>query len=513
ADRRLNVVAVSDEPSVRALAISAGLPAYDTVANGEHALATFREQDRRLAERLGDVPPGESAAAQAAGEQSALQQSAIEQAVPWGSNAPPSRKRGDPLETDASATPSVAVDSRGHRENSRRSRIGLGPILTAALVLLLLAGVGYGAYLFVPTASITLTPFTTSLRPQSYSIVADPNVAVMDVVAGVVPAERLEIPLSVTTTFPATGIQAHETRAAGIIRFRSENTLNSVAVAAGTIVATADGLEFETLEAANVPVAEFATSTPGTVDVPIRAIRPGTRGNVAAGTITVVPALLGGQLVSAQNPDPTDGGRRIEERMISDLDYEAAVEVLHDQLESSLAAKLQDPDTTPRGLTLFFPSAQTGDEVTTPSAVELVGTLGETFDLTVNSIATVTTVNEALVDELAETRLREGLDPGVVLVNDAVQTTKSEGRVIVETVTYDVTAAASAYTEPDSASLLGAVRGKSIAAATEILSEYGMVEISMWPDFVDRLPDQAARISLAVVVPVATPQGSPSPTP
>ncbi|HUR16378.1 MAG TPA: hypothetical protein VMZ33_03765, partial [Candidatus Limnocylindrales bacterium] len=47
ADRRLNVVAVSDEPSVRALAISAGLPAYDTVANGEHALATFREQDRR----------------------------------------------------------------------------------------------------------------------------------------------------------------------------------------------------------------------------------------------------------------------------------------------------------------------------------------------------------------------------------------------------------------------------------------------------------------------------------
>ncbi|HLB44630.1 MAG TPA: hypothetical protein VJK49_04525, partial [Candidatus Limnocylindrales bacterium] len=45
-ERRLNVAAVSDDPAVRALAISAGLPTYDTVASAEEALATFREQDR-----------------------------------------------------------------------------------------------------------------------------------------------------------------------------------------------------------------------------------------------------------------------------------------------------------------------------------------------------------------------------------------------------------------------------------------------------------------------------------
>src|SRR5687767_12255190 len=55
-ERRLNVVAVSDEPAVRALAISAGLPAYDSLAGAEQALATFREQDRQLAERLGLKP-------------------------------------------------------------------------------------------------------------------------------------------------------------------------------------------------------------------------------------------------------------------------------------------------------------------------------------------------------------------------------------------------------------------------------------------------------------------------
>ena len=59
AERRMNVVAVSDEPQVRALAISAGLPAYDSIPTADQALATFREQDRRLAERIDRTMPRE----------------------------------------------------------------------------------------------------------------------------------------------------------------------------------------------------------------------------------------------------------------------------------------------------------------------------------------------------------------------------------------------------------------------------------------------------------------------
>ena len=43
-------------PAVRALAIAAGMPAYDSVPAAEKALAKFREQDRKLAERLGREP-------------------------------------------------------------------------------------------------------------------------------------------------------------------------------------------------------------------------------------------------------------------------------------------------------------------------------------------------------------------------------------------------------------------------------------------------------------------------
>ena len=132
-----------------------------------------------------------------------------------------------------------------------------------ALLVLLVAGVGYGAYTFLPTATITITPSTTELRPSPFAVTADPHVAVIDVPAGVVPAELVELPLHVSGTFPATGIEARETRATGQVRFRSENTLDQVAVADGTVVATADGVEFVTTQAATVPRADFATSTPG----------------------------------------------------------------------------------------------------------------------------------------------------------------------------------------------------------------------------------------------------------
>jgi hypothetical protein len=517
-ERRLNVVAVSDEPQVRALAISAGLPAYDKMPAAEQALATFREQDRALAQRLGRDPDDRSAADDARRERAVAtaassatiapnvaDQTQVMPVLPW-STTPVGEIPRPAVETPAG-------DARAVRETGSRRRIPIAPLLVAGLLLLLLAGVGYGAYLFLPTATITLSPAVTEIRPAPFTVVADPDVAVSDVDAGVVPAERLEVPLTLTSTFLATGVQAHETRATGVIRFRSENTLNPVAVAIGTVVATADGVEFETTEAANVPRADFATSTPGTIDVPIRAIRPGIRGNVAAETITEVPASLGGQLVSARNPDPTDGGRRVEERVVSDIDYAAAVTALSDQLEVALADKLLDPATTPRGLTLYFTTAQTGEELMTPSAPEIVGVVAETFDLTVTSTATVTAVNEGLVDELAEMRLREGLSPGQAVVDDLVETTRSAGRVVVESIAYDVVAVAAAYSQPDQQQLVAMVRGKSVADAQRILAQYGMVDISTWPEFVDRLPDQAARISLVVVAPGEQPGASPSPRP
>src|SRR3712207_5185260 len=48
-ERGIDIVVVSDHPEARALAISAGVPAYDTVKAAEGALAQFRVRDAELA--------------------------------------------------------------------------------------------------------------------------------------------------------------------------------------------------------------------------------------------------------------------------------------------------------------------------------------------------------------------------------------------------------------------------------------------------------------------------------
>lgn len=492
-ERRLNIAAVGDEPSVRALAISAGLPAYDSLAAAEKALATFRDQDRRLAERLGRRPT-DAVAARDPNDTRVMP-------VPAGARGAAGVGAGSPYRAGREQAPDSAETL-----NTRRRRIGLLPLAVATLLVLLLAGVGYGAYLFLPTATITLRPLASELRLEPFVVTADPDVAVADVAEGVVPAQWIELEVSATGSFAATGVETRETRATGVVRFRSENTVNDVPLLAGTIVSTPRGTEFETTAPANVPRADFATSTPGTVDVPVRAVRPGPQGNVDADAITELPAELRALQVTVRNVEPTTGGRRTEQTVVSQEDYDAAVAALTARLGQALALRLADPASTPRGLSVYPDSARPGEAVADQASAEMVGSPIASFTLTLSSVATVLALNETLIDDLAAARLRAGLPSGQQLVGEVISVGRSSGRVVGETVVYDVAPTASVYVEPDREDLIAQLRGKSVDDAQRILSAYGMVDIVMWPEFIDRLPDQPARISLVVVAPSASPR-------
>lgn len=517
--RALTLVAVSDEPSVRALAISAGLPAYDSITAAELALNTFEQQEKQLERRTGRPrtrstrkPVADDRAqltltlptAPATGDQADTTSGDRPRTVDWVirrkdlAGAGPSR----PAQPAGSAGAGDAAEVGGVR---RRARIGFAPILGAVILLLLVAGVGYGAYLFLPTATITLRPTTSELRPDPFTVVAEPNVAVVDPAAGVIPAEWLEVPLTVSGQFTTTGITLREIRATGIIRFRSENTVNDVPIVQGTVVSTTNGLEFETTESAVVPKANFSTGTAGQVDVPIRANRPGPSGNVAADVIDEVPESLQALLVSARNPDPTDGGRRFEQRTVAQEDFDSALSSLSGQLMASLATKLADPAAVPRGLTAYPATARMGLVQPDPAPEAVIDTEAESFTLSLTSTATILAVNETLVDEVAEQRLRSLLRPGQELVGDSVAAEHAPGTSSGETVAFQVSAIARVFAQPDQPTLVSDVKGKSISEARQILSAYGMVDIAIWPEFVDRLPDQAARISLVVVTPSPQP--------
>jgi Baseplate J-like protein len=497
-ERRLNIAAVSDEPGVRALAISAGLPAYDSVATAEAALKAFREQDRQLAERIGQGPRGRAVPP---ATRNVTDTAVMPQPLMGASDAAARQTSDEDVAESTSVMPKP--DKGGRRRRPRRSRVL--PLVVLLLVGVLVAGVAYGAYVFLPTATITLRPNVTRLASPVYTITADPTVAVADQATGVVGAQRLDLPISASGQFPATGVDVSLTTAHGTVRFRSTNTLNAVSVPAGTIVSTSDNIEFKTTDAVVVPRADFSSGTAGKVEVHVEASIDGPRGNVPAGAITEVPQSLTQQLVTVTNPDPTDGGQRNEQAVVTQTDYDTAMTTLGEQLTAASSNAVTDPANIPKGLTAYAATAVMATTVADPTADGAVGTAEDTFTLTLSSSVSVIAVNESLVNDLGESRFRSSLPADEQIVADTVYTSHAPGSVNGQTIVYQVTASADVYMQPNEQQVLSAVSGKSVAEARQALAQYGEVNIQMWPGFIDHLPDQAARIRLSVVPPSPSP--------
>jgi hypothetical protein len=252
-----------------------------------------------------------------------------------------------------------------------------------------------------------------------------------------------------------------------------------------------------------VPTADFATSTPGTVNVPVRAVRPGPNGNVAERTIVLAPRSISSQLVSVNNPAPTTGGARNETSVITRADYDAAVATLTSRLDHAMATALADPNSVPRGLTAYPQTATHGAPTADQAREQLVGLVAPTFELALDATGHVLAVNEAVIDEIAAARLDAALGPAQHTIGPPPVITFGPGDTADGLITYEVDASVLTYTAPDQQSLVNQVRGKTITEATSIRSADGSVDIVIWPDFIDRLPDQATRISLTVTPPTA----------
>jgi hypothetical protein len=108
-----------------------------------------------------------------------------------------------------------------------------------------------------------------------------------------------------------------------------------------------------------------------------------------------------------------------------------------------------------------------------------------------------------VIDDIANARLEAALGPSQQVIGPPPVISFGPGVVANGLIGYEVDASVLTYTAPDQASLVNQVRGKTITEAQGILSVYGAVDILIWPEFIDRLPDQASRISLTVTPPTA----------
>ncbi len=213
--RRLDLIA--PDPSARALAASAGLPVFESVAEYEDALAAPAAEaeppatDEAPAAGIVQTPPTSS---RAAGRPKTPVPVPVPTPVPT------------PVTTSDTPTPSMRDEPGGGRRGEPRviherrlprirpaALVGFGMLLVALLVA------GVAGYVFLPSAEITITPRIEPIGPISLTVRADPAASGVDTGNGVIPAISLDVPVELSGEFPATGKRIAETKATGGVRW------------------------------------------------------------------------------------------------------------------------------------------------------------------------------------------------------------------------------------------------------------------------------------------------------
>jgi hypothetical protein len=196
-----------------------------------------------------------------------------------------------------------------------------GRVLTfAAGVLAVLAMAG----LFVPHAAVTLYPEAQTQR-LAIPVAAGESVRSVSI-TGEIPAHVISVTVNADQSLAvANQISIPKSKSQGIARFTNLGQ-GEVNIPVGTIVATSASIQFVTLHETLLPA-----GADNFVDVPIEALKAGTKSNVTENVIVVVEGPIG-LSIKVTNPKPVSGGT--DENVIgaSDEDRSKLSAVVFDNL-------------------------------------------------------------------------------------------------------------------------------------------------------------------------------------
>jgi hypothetical protein len=408
----------------------------------------------------------------------------------------------------------------------RRPRRRRRTALLVGLLVVAFLGVagGAAAYLLLPSASIVLTIRSAPLAPVEFVVTADPAATALNATAGVVPALILDLPLSASGTFKATGKRVSETAATGSVQWSNRDFLHNYLIKKGSVVSTVAGTKFVTSEDVLLPQAQISgpcnpspcTLTPSSRGVGITAANPGTDGNVAAGTIRQVPSAYDPSAIKVTNPARTTGGTHQEFPKVIQKDVTAALASLGKQLDAKLVAGAAAPAGLAAGSTAFPETATRGAATPTVDPTTLVDQEVAQFDLGVTATGAVVTVDQAPILALGEARLAAAVPADRDMVAGSALVTAGPGTVDGQRVRFGVTARAESAPRVDESALRTQLKGRSPTEARAILGAYGDATVTLWPGWATRIPTFDARVDLRVegvagVSPTPAPSASTAP--
>lgn len=216
------------------------------------------------------------------------------------------------------------------REEAWRASPGVRVLAFLAGVLAVLALVA----LFIPRARITLSPIS-KVQSLVLPVTADPSVESV-FITGSIPAREKRLIVEGTQTVNVTGEGVlPQSKASGIAEFRNL-TQQPVAIPAGTVVRSGQGVRFVT-----TVNSEVEAGVGKILQLPIEAVEGGLAGNLDADTINAIEGRLGLSL-SVTNPKPTTGGRELPSVQASDADRERVRNLLMRNLQYEARKKIAE---------------------------------------------------------------------------------------------------------------------------------------------------------------------------
>ncbi|HEX9679396.1 MAG TPA: baseplate J/gp47 family protein [Candidatus Saccharimonadales bacterium] len=196
------------------------------------------------------------------------------------------------------------------------------------------------AFFIAPKARITISAQTSSVDTV-FEFTADAGLEVDDFEKNQFKAEQVELKQTISQDFTPTGKKNIGEKASGPVEVRNETGIAHT-IEAGTNFTSSGGLKFEATESATVPGATVdggGNVVPGTVDMQLRSVAPGTQYNLAAGEVYDIDGV--GSLTYGVGGDMS-GGTDKNVTIVAQKDVDAAKKQLADTDRADLVSLLRD---------------------------------------------------------------------------------------------------------------------------------------------------------------------------
>lgn len=376
------------------------------------------------------------------------------------------------------------------------------------------AGLLYGAYLYLPSAKITLTA-KKEIKSADLDITADTNVTDIDFDKKIIPAQLKEFDEEVSKTFPATGKKnVSDQKAKGKITIYNEFSSSPQPLVATTRFLTPDQKVFRLVQGVTVPGTTKVGNDvkPGAVEAEVVADEAGDSYNIGP-TDFKIPGFQGSgndkyEKIYAKSTTAMAGGGSGNQEVasVTASDISSAKDKISLEINDDIKQKVKD--SADPGMVVLDGAISIDEPVYRLSNSE--GEMTDNFEIKVSAHVRVLVFSENDAKKLANSAIAKSGNGKVDIDTGAVILDYDKAAADFQMGTVSISVHASNVTPPniDLEALKEGLLGKNADEVADYLKDYPKIEkaeVSYSPEIlVNRIPTNPNRVE--VILESTTPE-------